>query len=368
MRIDVIYGTRPELLKLLPVLWELRARPGAAAVRTVFTGQQPELVRPLLQRHGEVPDVDLADAVRPQPLASQLGAMLAALDGLLHADPPRWMLVQGDTLSAFAGALAAFYRRVPVAHVEAGLRTRDLENPFPEEMHRQLLARAATLHFAPTEGARQHLLAEGVPASTVLVTGNTSMDLLRLVGSDALPPSGPAAGPDDGDTYLVTLHRRENLPRLEGDILPAFLELLGAFPSLRLAWILHPGVGAPRVRAALADHPRVRLLPPQDHLDLLRLLPRLRGVFTDSGGVTEECAALGVPALVVRRVTERTEALDAGNAILVGNQREPLVRLASAVLADPQRLVAMARPSGVFGDGDAAPRIVTRLLEASAHG
>jgi UDP-N-acetylglucosamine 2-epimerase (non-hydrolysing) len=365
MRIDVVYGTRPELLKLLPVLWELRAGAGRARVRTIFTGQQPDLVVPLLSRHGEVPDVDLTGRVLPQPLAAQLGAMLTALDGLMATDPPRWVVVQGDTLSAFAGALAAFYRRVPVAHVEAGLRTLDLDNPFPEELHRQLLARASALHFAPTERAREHLLAEGIPPGAVLVTGNTSMDLLRHLEAAAgarSPVHEPA-----GDTFLVTLHRRENLPRLQDDILPAFHDLLRAFPSLHLVWILHPGAGQPRVRGAFADHARVRLLPPQDHLDLLALLPRLRGVFTDSGGVTEECAALGVPALLVRSVTERTEALDAGNALLLGNRRDELVRAASAVLGDPRRLAGLAHRSAVFGDGGAAPRIVARLLEASAH-
>lgn len=366
MRIDLIYGTRPELLKLLPVLSELQARASDATVRTIYTGQQPDLVPPLLARLGQRPDVDLSDLVRPSSLSVQLAAMLQALDGLLAADPPDWVVVQGDTLSAFAGALAAFYRRVPVAHVEAGLRTRDLDNPFPEELHRQLMARASGLHFAPTERARAELLADGVTPASILVTGNTSMDLLQRVVALSVAPSSEPAIPAD-DTYLVTLHRRENLPRLEPDLLPGFADLLEAFPELRLAWILHPGEGEPRVRRALGAHPRVRLLPPQDHLALLALLPRLRGVFTDSGGVTEECAALGVPTLVVRRVTERAEAVDSGNATLVGNRRHEFVLLASAVLSDPSRLGSMARPSAVFGDGGAAPRIVARLLGEAPH-
>jgi UDP-N-acetylglucosamine 2-epimerase (non-hydrolysing) len=366
MRIDLIYGTRPELLKLLPVLRELRRAPDRVAVRSIYTGQQPDLVPPLLARLGERPDVDLSAAVGPAPLAVQLSAMLRALDDLLAADPPGWVVVQGDTLSAFAGALAAFYRRVPVAHVEAGLRTRDLENPFPEELHRQLMARASSLHFAPTARAREQLLAEGVASGSILVTGNTSMDLVRKVAPQAA--TLPVSFPEPGDTWLVTLHRRENLPRLEPDLLPGFADLLAAFPALHLAWILHPGAAQARVRRAFPDHPRVRLLPPQDHLELMALLPHLRGVFTDSGGVTEECAALGVPTLVVRRVTERSEAVEAGNATVLGNRREEFVPLASAVLADSLRLRAMARPSAVFGDGDAAPRIVARLLKAPGHG
>lgn len=363
MRIDVVYGTRPEVLKLLPVLHELRAHPGAASVRTVFTGQQAALVRPLLKSLGEQPQVDLGEQVAAGPLAVQLGAMLQALDGLLVADPPRWLLVQGDTLSAFAGALAAFYRKIPVAHVEAGLRTHDVDNPFPEEVHRQLVARTATLHFAPTPASREHLLLEGVPPANVLVTGNTSVDLLRLVAGAA--PTGPAIPLPQGDAFLVTVHRRENLPCLETDILPGFVDLLAAFPRLHLLWVLHPGESEAPIVRVLHEHPRVRLVPPVDHLDLLNLLPRVRGVFTDSGGLTEECATLGVPTLLLRRVTERGESLLAGNAVLLGNRRGEIVERASALLADAARLAAMARPSDAFGDGRAAVRIVKRLLEAS---
>jgi UDP-N-acetylglucosamine 2-epimerase (non-hydrolysing) len=365
MKIDVVFGTRPEWLKLFPVIRALELHPHAQ-VRTIFTGQQPDLVRPLMDRCGFQPDVVIHQPDPDASLGARFAFMVGALDRVFAGSPPDRVIVQGDTLSTFAAASAAGYGRLPVAHVEAGLRTRDLADPFPEEFHRVAIASLAALHYCPTPAARDHLLREGVPGDRIVVTGNTSIDMLRLA-SDMAPHGvdkpGAASGIRNG-TFLVTMHRRENIPFLETEILPAFRDLLEAIPDLELLWILHPGPSEPIVRAGAATLPRTRLVPPMDYFDLLALLPMVRGLLTDSGGLTEESAALGVPALIVRKATERIESLVAGNAVLLGNTRGGILTGALAVMSDPDRMAAMARPSNVFGDGHAAERIASHLLGA----
>jgi UDP-N-acetylglucosamine 2-epimerase (non-hydrolysing) len=368
-RVDLVFGTRPEWLKLYPVYRLLRSEGGDRRVRAIFTGQQPDLVRPLLERCGVEPEVSLPDLPRELPLNLVLAKMLEGLDRCFAEDTTR-VVVQGDTLSTFAGSLAAWYRGIPVAHVEAGLRTRDLHNPWPEELHRKLITTTADVHYCPTPLSRENLLQEGVPPAHTLVTGNTSMDTLRLAGHGGPREPNPlleALLNDDGasrrDLFLVTLHRRENLPLLESDILPAFRDILSEFEDLRLAWVLHPGPSERLVREGLQDEERVTLLAPLDYLDLIALLPRLGGVFTDSGGLSEECAALGVPALIIRQATERVEALRTGNAALVGNRRETLRTETLSVLRNRAWAKAMSTPSRSFGDGFAANRIVAHLLE-----
>lgn len=363
MNLDVVFGTRPEWLKLVPVVLALRSRPGAMRVRTVFTGQQPDLVRPLLPRWGIRPDVDLGDVPRDLSLSARLAHVLRGIDEAFAASPPDRVLLQGDTLSTFAGALAAYYRGIPFDHVEAGLRTFDLENPFPEEFHRTVVGTAARMHYCPTPLARENLLQEGVPAERTLLTGNTSMDTLRLARS--LPPSSTAAAEvlesATRDVFLVTLHRRENLPLVEPEIVPALLDVLTALPDVSLMWILRPGPAHDALRRVLAGLPRVRLVEPLDFVDLLHVLTSVGGVFTDSGGLSEECAALGVPTLILRQVTERVESLQAGNAALVGNRRESIVRESLAVLGNPAWLRRMQQPTRVYGDGHAADRIADHL-------
>jgi UDP-N-acetylglucosamine 2-epimerase (non-hydrolysing) len=364
MNLDVVFGTRPEWLKLVPVVLALQPRSGTVRVRTVFTGQQPDLVRPLLARWGFRPDVDLADVPRDLSLSTKLAHMLRGLDAAFAESPPDCVLVQGDTLSTFAGALAAYYRGIPFDHVEAGLRTFDLDNPFPEEFHRTVVGTTARMHYCPTPLARENLLQEGVPSARTLVTGNTSMDALRLAKS--LPPSNTAVldavEGANRNAFLVTLHRRENLPLLETDILPAMRDLLTAFPDMRLIWVLRPGPAHELLRTSLRDDPRVSLVEPLDFVDILHILTRVGGVFTDSGGLSEECAALGVPTLVLRQATERVESLQSGNAALVGNRRQSIVRESIAVLGNPAWLSRMQQPVALYGDGHAAGRIVDHLL------
>lgn len=386
-RVDLVFGTRAEWLKLYPVYRLLRSEGGGRRVRAIFTGQQPDLVKPLLERCGVEPEISLADIPRDRPLTLALSGILAGLErcfagtgGQEDPDdgPTTRVLVQGDTLSTFAGSLAAWYRNIPVAHVEAGLRTRDLDNPWPEELHRKLVTTTADIHYCPTPLARENLIQEGVPPGRTVVTGNTSMDTLRLAGAAAAGGTRGRTPPDPRlealvaengsphhDVFLVTLHRRENLPLLESDILPAFRDILSELEGIQIAWLLHPGPSERLVRAGLSGEPRVTLLPPLDYLDLIALLPRISGVFTDSGGLTEECAALGVPALIIRQATERVEALRTGNAALVGNRRETLTTETLAVLRNRAWTKAMSKPSRSFGDGFAANRIVAHLLEHS---
>ena len=364
-RIVLAFGTRPEWLKLHPVMQALRARaPGDAQFWSLFTGQQAELVRPLLAGFDELPDVDLGDLPRQESLTSMLAARLPSIEAALTELRPDWVVVQGDTLSTFAVALAAFYLQIPIAHVEAGLRTYDLDSPFPEEMHRRLVTIAAAVHFCPTLHAREHLLREGVPSERIVVTGNTSIDLLRLALEQGACEPPAATGVARAARLLVTVHRRENLARLASDLIPALLALLDELPEARLDWVLHPGRAEAIAREALAARPRVRLLEPMQYPEFLRLLAEVDVVFTDSGGVSEECTELGVPTLVLREATERVESLESGNARLVGTRREDVLRSSRAVLGDLKALARMRERSDAYGDGYAADRIVQHLLTA----
>jgi UDP-N-acetylglucosamine 2-epimerase (non-hydrolysing) len=365
--VAVVVGTRPEAIKLAPVVLALA---GAGVPATVLsTGQHRELLGPMLEAFGVVPDRDL-ELMRPdQSLAALSAGLLAGADAWLAEAEPGWVVVQGDTTTVAMVALAAFYRRIPVAHVEAGLRTGDRYDPFPEELNRTLLGDLATLHFAPTPRARANLLAQGVPEAAVHVVGNTVVDALRHVERRvAGRPLAEFGLPEPGGRklVLVTGHRRENFG-------PGFA---GVFAGLRRIVEEHPGEVLlvypvhlnPNVRGpahdVLGDVPGIHLAEPLDYPHFGRLLLDAWLVVTDSGGVQEEAAALGVPTLVTRRTSERPEALEAGVAELVGTDPERIAAAAHRLLADPAARAARAVPTDVFGDGHAAERIVEVLAAA----
>lgn len=359
----VVLGTRPEAIKLAPVIQALRDDP-AWELRVALTGQHRQLVEPILEFFGIVPDFDL-DIMRENQSPTQVvQRTLERLDLLLAEQRFGWLLVQGDTSSALGAALAGFYRGVRVGHVEAGLRTGQPDDPFPEEMNRRLITQLASLHFAPTNGSRNNLLGEGVAEETVHITGNTVIDALQAILART---EGSELGEEFGEmkekkTVLLTTHRRENFGEPQRRIFEAINHLLERHPEILVLFPVHPN---PNVRAAvdayLAPHPRLHLLPPLDYITFVRLMKLSWLILTDSGGIQEEAPALGVPALVLRETTEREEGLATANTRLVGTDTERIIAEVETLLADNELYDRMAQPAFPFGDGNAAAQIVQAL-------
>jgi UDP-N-acetylglucosamine 2-epimerase (non-hydrolysing) len=317
------------------------------------------------------PDHDL-DLMQPdQSLAELTASVFRGLDPVLQQEQPDWVLVQGDTTTVMATALLAYYHRVRLGHVEAGLRTGDKWRPFPEEINRRVAGVVADLHFAPTDWARANLLREGIPEDRVVVTGNPVIDALQAIVAQPYDETkGPLAGvPADRRLILVTAHRRESFGRPLEDIFSALKRLAETYATR--AEILYPVHRNPNVREPaeriLGGLPNVRLIDPLDYRDMAHCLQRAFLVLTDSGGLQEEAPALGTPVLVLRQVTERPEGLQAGTARLVGTDPDRIVAEASRLMDDPQAHAAMARAANPYGDGHAAERIVAALLAASGQ-
>ncbi len=365
-----VFGTRPEAIKMAPVVNELAAHPGFVDARVCVTGQHREMVRRLLTAFNIRPDYDL-DVMTPDQSLSQVAArILRDLDDVIVDFKPEWVVVQGNTTTAAAGSLAAFYRRVRVAHVEAGLRTGDRFHPFPEEINRRIADVVADLHFAPTERARQSLLAEGISEATIEVTGNTVIDALVSVVERDWPLSPELAGlvSQHGQRLiLVTAHRRESFGEPMANICRTVRQLAAERDDVAFVLPVHPN---PNVRATVGDIlagvPRVVLTEPLDYFQFVVLLKRSYLVLTDSGGLQEEAPSLGKPVLVMREVTERPEAIEAGSARLVGTDPRTIGFWVNRLLDEPAEYGRMARVVNPFGDGKARKRIVNRILaEAS---
>jgi len=403
MTILLVFGTRPEAIKLAPVIRELKARrdrPAAAgpalAVRVCVTAQHREMLDQVLRLFDITPDYDLGVMESNQTPTQVASAVLARLEPILGAERPDWVVVQGDTTTVAAAAIAAFYARARVAHVEAGLRTRDKWQPFPEEINRRVAGAVADLHFAATEGARRNLLAEGVPPERILVTGNPVIDALQWAA--AMPPTpqvqallqragvreerqrsegaeergggGAAAesplhgGLAEPALLLVTAHRRENFGAPLEQICLALRDIADRYAGrVRLLYAVHlnPNVWDP-VHRLLGDHPHILLTPPLDYLATVHLLKGAALVLTDSGGVQEEAPSLGKPVLVLREVTERPEGVEAGTARIVGTDRARIVAETVRLLEEPAAYAAMATAVNPYGDGQARGRIVRALL------
>ncbi len=363
----VIFGTRPEAIKLAPVVRELRRRtPPGGHVRICVTGQHRQMLDQVLRIFEIEPDVDL-DLMRPnQSLPDLTARALTAVADVLADDRPDAVLVQGDTTTAMAAALAAFYAQVPVGHVEAGLRTGDRYSPFPEEINRRVISTLATWHFAPTRRAAEALLKENVDPASVFVTGNTVIDaLLQIMEATEAPRFPfPTAG---RRLVLVTAHRREHFGAPMAEAFEALRRLVERNPGIELAYPVHlnPNVQEP-ARRILGGQPRIHLLPPMDYVEFVHLMARATLILTDSGGIQEEAPALGKPVLVMRRETERPEAIEAGTARLVGTDLWTIVHEAERVLHDEAAYAAMAQAVNPFGDGTAARQIADVLLPRSA--
>lgn len=363
--IALIMGTRPEAIKLAPVLTELRRRGGTLKSTLIATAQHREMLDQVLDIFALRPDIDLNVMQPDQSLADLTGRLLTSLDRTLKHLRPDLLIVQGDTTSSFAAALAAFYNKVPVAHVEAGLRSDDKYDPFPEEFNRRVTTLLTELHFAPTPLARRRLLREGLPPEKILVTGNTVVDALHRMaaGTHEQAPHALAQLPLAQHRVLfVTAHRRESWgPPLE-EICSALIELVTSFPDVAVVYPVHPN---PNVRATvyarLANHNRVYLCEPLNYSAALHLMRLCYLVLTDSGGIQEEAPAFKKPVLVLRRTTERPEACMAGMAKIVGTARGGIIAEATRLLNDPLAYRAMTRGPNPFGDGKAATRIADAL-------
>ncbi len=364
MRIAVAVGTRPEAIKLAKVVSALRAHPGWDTV-LVATAQHRFLLDQALEPFRLRPDVDLDLMASGQSLPDLTARVISAMTTALGTLKPTLLMVQGDTTTVFGSALAAFFLGIPVAHVEAGLRTRDIRRPFPEEANRRLTSVLTQLHFAPTASARAHLLAEGVPPERIAVTGNTIVDALLEF---PLPAADWSSLPNGRRRILLTSHRRETWGPDLRNICTAVRRLIERFDDLEVIYPVHLN---PQVQAVVAGQlggvPRVRLLPPLDYGALLTELARATLVLTDSGGLQEEAPSLGKPVLVLRDATERPEACEAGVARVVGTNVDAIVHEASRLLSDPRAYAAMVPRRNPFGDGGASSRIV-RALERWANG
>ncbi|MBM7772358.1 UDP-N-acetylglucosamine 2-epimerase (non-hydrolyzing) [Actinokineospora baliensis] len=362
----ILVGTRPEAVKAAPVALAAAAADPDLAPYVVHSGQHPGMVEQALAPFGLGPDEVMVVDRPAGGQAELLGGLLPRLDAILARRDPGVLLVQGDTTTTLAGALAAFWRGIPVVHLEAGLRTGDLAAPFPEEANRQMVARIAALHLAPTEDAAAALRAEAIPATAIEVTGNTVVDAVHHIAAVDLPAaSAPLARLErdldgtGGRLVLVTVHRRESWGAPLAGILGAVRTLADRHSDVRVLLPAHPN---PEVRAqvasALGGHPGIVVTDPLDYPDLVRALRRAALVITDSGGIQEEAPSFGVPVLVTRDVTERMEAVRAGCARLVGTDRGTLLGEAERILVTGQRVPDTANP---FGDGRAAGRVCAAL-------
>jgi UDP-N-acetylglucosamine 2-epimerase len=367
MKLLFVFGTRPEAIKLAPVIRELSGRPGFAC-KICVTGQHREMLAQFLDLFELRPDWNL-DVMRPdQDLAYLTGAVLSGVSRVLDSWQPDRVIVQGDTTSTFAGALAAFYHQIPVAHVEAGLRTGDIYAPWPEEVNRLLVGRIADLHFAPTPRARDHLLREGVAAARVMITGNTGIDALLWVSGQLdsraeLRSRAEAvlAGRLEGKRLvLMTGHRRESF---DGGLarICAAVARVARRPDVAIVFPVHPNPNVRRATEGLRRHENILLVEPVDYPELVYLLKRCHFVVTDSGGIQEEAPTFGKPVLVTRAATERPEAMEQGLARLVGSDERRLYDEMCALLDDAETYRRMSRVGNPYGDGQASRRIALRL-------
>jgi len=362
----IAFGTRPEAIKLAPVILQLRSHPGCEVVVCV-TAQQREMLDQVLQFFAIQPDVDL-NLMRPdQNLAAFAGLAIPRLEEVFGRLAPDMVMVQGDTSTTFCAALAAFYRQVPVAHVEAGLRTDNLYSPFPEEANRVLTSALAALHFAPTRRAADNLLREGHPADRVIITGNTGIDALLMTAErtdDRMLNRVLGAGAsEERRLVLITAHRRESFGDAFVSLCHAIADLVARRPEVLFVYPAHlnPNVQDPvnRILRPLADRVDNLVIPgPLPYHEFVALMKRSHLILTDSGGIQEEASSLGKPVLVMRETTERQEAIEAGTACLVGTSRECITQGTLRLLDNSAAYRVMAGAGSPFGDGRAAERIV----------
>ena len=370
-KILLVFGTRPEAIKMCPLVKAFQKYPNDFETVVCVTGQHREMLDQVLEIFSVKPDYDLNIMKQGQDLYDVTARVLTGMRDVLDEVKPDVVLVHGDTTTSMAAAMAAFYRQIPVGHVEAGLRTHNLYSPWPEEMNRQVTGRIAEYDFAPTPLSRRNLLDEGVPEERITVTGNTVIDALHWVVENVLAkgyqpkdPSVAALLQDDKRKILITGHRRENFGEGFISMCTAIRDLARKYPEVDFVYPMHlnPNVRKP-IRQVFGDHPAENLhfIEPLDYLDFVYLMSRSYIVLTDSGGIQEEAPGLGKPVLVMRDTTERPEALEAGTVKLVGTDYNRIVSEVSLLLDDPAVYDTMSHAVNPYGDGKACPRIVEKL-------
>lgn len=363
-KVAVVFGTRPEAIKMVPVVRALQERADGIETRVCLTAQHREMVDQVLDHFGIVPDVDL-DLMRPdQDLFDLSIRLLDGLRGFLDDFRPDYVLVHGDTTTTLMASLAAYYRKIPIGHVEAGLRTGDPYNPFPEEMNRRICDTLSDLYFAPTERNRRNLLHEGIASDRIELTGNTAIDALGLTLAEPRPADESSLFPADKRGLLVTAHRREKFGEGIADICAAIRTLALTRADIHVVFPVHPNPNIRRpVGEILGGLANVDLCAPSDYPEFVRLMQDAHLILTDSGGIQEEAPSLGKPVLVLRDCTERQEAIEAGTVQLVGTDPQNVIAATERLLDDEFAYDAMARAINPYGDGTAARRIVDRLLQ-----
>ncbi len=366
LKVMTIFGTRPEAIKMAPIVKALEMEKRIDHCLCV-TAQHREMLDQVLAVFDLQPDHDLNIFSPGQSLSQITSRSLMGLEAVIKEEKPDVVLVQGDTSTVFAGALAAFYHKVKVGHVEAGLRSHDMYSPYPEEANRKLTGILTDYHFAPTQVSKENLLKEGTDEGKIFVVGNTVIDALLSVAQEEFVFENPVLNAieyENRDVVLLTAHRSENLGAPMERIFAGIREVVEAQPKAEVIFPMHLN---PKVRAIaakhLADHERIHLIEPLDYLSLANVLAKVRLVVTDSGGIQEEAPALGKPVLVIREETERPEGIDAGTAKLVGTDRQVLVQELTTLLTDKDAYAAMANAVNPYGDGKAADRIVSILLK-----
>jgi len=369
IRVLSIFGTRPEAVKMAPVVRKLRETTGVES-QVCVTAQHRQMLDQVLELFGIQPDYDLDLMKEGQSLASLTARVITHLDPLLEKLKPDWVLVQGDTTTVMSAAILAYYHRVKVGHVEAGLRTGDKYQPFPEEINRKVAGVVADLHFAPTEHSLQNLLRENIPDDQIIVTGNPAIDALQWVTQQAFDLSTlNIPNLSERRHVLVTAHRRENFGQPLINICNAIKKLASDYgESLHFTYPVHlnPNVKEP-VTQMLDGIPNITLLEPLDYLPMVNLMKNSVIVLTDSGGIQEEAPGLGVPTLVMRNTTERPEGVEAGTLKLVGTDQDRIIHEVRRLLDDPKAYAQMAGSVNPFGDGQASGRIVQAIVDYEGH-
>lgn len=374
-RVLFVFGTRPEAIKLAPVIDELRRDPESFDVQVCVTGQHRELLEQVLRVFEIVPDFDLQVMEPDQDLGETAARIVAGTSAVLRQARPHLVIVQGDTITAMTASLAAYYADIPTAHVEAGLRSGNDRAPWPEEMNRRVISVLARIHFAPTEEARANLTREGIDPARVFVTGNTVVDALQGTVARMAKDEAMRARLEQDFAFLdprrrlilVTGHRRENIGEPIESVCEALAELAREDESIEIVWPVHlnPNVQT-SVRGILGASERIRLIEPVDYVSFIHLMMRSDIILTDSGGVQEEAPYLGKAVLVTRGTTERPEAVRAGNVRIVGTGRDEIVSEARRLLSDRAHFEAMSQPRAPFGDGRASRRIADILRDSLA--
>jgi UDP-N-acetylglucosamine 2-epimerase (non-hydrolysing) len=366
-KIMVIYGTRPELIKLAPVILELKKYPQDFELFQLATAQHREMLDQVLEIFALKPDRDLNIMVPNQTLEQLSSSVMLKVSAIFAEIEPQLVMIQGDTTTAMISALAAFYKKIAVAHVEAGLRTGDIYNPFPEEINRKVVATLAAYHFPPTKLSSENLKNEGVPASHIVMTGNTVVDALRYIEHKLDGYALPLELTPGKKMILVTAHRRENFGAPMEHICKAIVEITQKFADVEVVYPVHPNPNVrEKVNKWLRDKERIRLLKPLNYIEFLVLMRKAHLILTDSGGVQEEAPTYKKPVLVMRLVTERPEGVEAGVAKIVGTDRKRIVDEVSLLLQDKEVYRRMSMGANPYGDGFASRRIC-EFLKSLPH-